>query len=167
MKIPKKLNDNLAYMLHRTALNYQLLFDREMESLKLSRSQWILLAQLYFCDGINQKDLADLMELGKVAVGKLAQKLEKSGWISRIPDAEDGRAFKLTITPKAKPIVKNLVDLLVMETDYSLEGFSAREIADLRDYLVRIRKNLAQAQPSAKWRAIQQRALKDAQRFVR
>jgi MarR family transcriptional regulator, transcriptional regulator for hemolysin len=158
-KIPKKLTENVAYMLHHAALDYQVHFDAEMQALGLTRSQWLLLAHLHFCDGINQKALADLMEIGKGAAGKLAQKLEQAGWIRREADALDGRAFNLYIETAARPVVANLVELLVIETDHSLEGFSREEIDTLRGYLRRIRGNLAQNPLPKKWLQLKARTL--------
>ncbi len=157
--IPRKLTDNIAFMLHHTALDYQVHFDQQMQSLQLTRSQWLLLSHLYFCNGINQKDLAELMDIGKGAVGKLAQKLEAAGWIRREPDVADRRAFNLHITSKALPVVKNLVDLQLIETDHSLAGFGQEEIEQLRSYLRRIRRNLVEIPPSRKWRGLKDKTL--------
>lgn len=151
MDLSATLTDNLAYMLHGTALDYELYFDREMEALGLTRSQWLLLAHLHFCDGINQKELADLMGIGKGAIGRLAQKLEAKHWIARLPDAEDGRAFKLRIKPRARPLVKKLVDMLILETERSLEGFSAAEVEAIRAQLRRIRRNIQAGPVPPRW----------------
>ncbi len=161
MELPSKLTENLAFMIHGTALGYEMYFDKEMHALGLTRSQWLLLSHLYFCDGINQKALADLMGTGKGAIGRLAQKLESSGWIERLPDSADGRAFKLRIRDKAQPLVKKLVDMLILETDRSLEGFTLREVDALRRYLRRISRNIGEAPVSSKWRAMKKQLLAD------
>lgn len=167
MELPSKIADNIAFMMHRTSLEYELYFDREMHALGLTRSQWLLLSHLYFCDGINQKDLGDLMGVGKGAIGRLAQKLEISGWIDREPDAHDGRAFNLRIRTTARPLVGKLTDMLILETDRSVEGFSAEEVTAIRSYMRRISHNIETAPISARWRSLKKQLLSDVARLKR
>lgn len=151
MKIPKQLAKHVSFMLDRTAKAYQIHFDNQMRNLGLTRSQWLLLAELYHCDGTTQRDLAELMGMGESALGKLAQKLESAGWLERRPDAADGRAFNLYIADRKRDIVANLVTMLIMETERSLEGFSKEERATLMHYLDRIQHNIAAVPPKKKW----------------
>jgi DNA-binding MarR family transcriptional regulator len=122
-----------------------------MRKLGLTRSQWLLLTNLYFCDGTTQKELADLMGLGESSLGKLTQKLQVGGWLERQPHARDGRAFHLCISEQKRPIVAKLVTMLIMETERSLVGFSAEERANLMNYMDRIQANIASVPPAKKW----------------
>ena len=151
MKIPKQLAKHASFMLDRTAKAYQIHFDSQMRNLGLTRAQWLLLVELYHCDGTTQRDLAELMGMGESALGKLAQKLEVTGWLERRPDADDGRAFNLYIAGKKRDIVAKLVTMLIMETERSLEGFTAEERATLMSYLDRIQHNIAAVPPRKKW----------------
>ena len=146
-------------MLDRTAKSYQIHFDSQMRKLGLTRAQWLLLANLYFCDGTTQRDLADLMGLGESALGKLIQKLEATGWLLRIADAKDGRAFNLCISELKRPIVAKLVTMLVMETERSLMGFSAEERANLMNYLDRIQSNITSVPPARRWLTLKSEVL--------
>ena len=151
MKIPKQLSKHASFMLDRTAKCYQIHFDNQMRKLGLTRAQWLLLANLYFCDGTTQKELADLMSLGESSLGKLTQKLEMGGWLERRSDAKDGRAFNLYISDKKREIVAKLVTMMIMETERSLDGFSKEERTNLMDYLDRIQNNIAAVAPAKKW----------------
>ena len=73
-----KVNDQtiaLAYCISDIARYYRTCLDREMAAHGLTRSQWWLLANLQYNDGANQQELAELMEMGKSAVGKLIDQL--------------------------------------------------------------------------------------------
>ena len=159
MDIPKLLGDNIAFMMDRTSRDYQVFFDHEMAELNLTRSQWLLLTQLSFVDGSNQKELADLMGIDKSALGRLALKLEEKGWLRRELDDSDGRAYKLFISDKARPLVRGLVDMLLEETESSLRGFSAQETEALRGYMSRIQANIRKAEPSERWMKIKAKVL--------
>ena len=146
-------------MMDRTSRDYQVFFDQEMAELNLTRSQWLLLTQLSFVDGSNQKELADLMGIDKSALGRLALKLEEKGWLRRELDVSDGRAYKLFISNKAQPLVKGLVEMLLEETENSLRGFSADEIEALRVYMSRIQSNIREVEPSERWMQIKAKVL--------
>ena len=161
MKVPKQLAKHVSFVLDRTAKSYQIHFDNQMRKLGLTQAQWLLLAELYFCDGATQKELADLMGLGESALGKLTLKLEAGGWLERRQDAKDGRAFNLFIAAAKRPLVAKLVHMLVMETERSLVGFSAEEKASLMNYLDRIQNNIASVPPSRKWLNLKADVLKE------
>ena len=167
MELPAELRDNIAFMLHRTSLEYEMYFDREMHALGLTRSQWLLLAHLYFCDGINQKDLGELMGIGKGAIGRLAQKLETSGWIERAPDPHDGRAFNLHIRDAARPLVRKLTDMLILETERSMGGLSGNDVALVRRHLRHLSHNIEHAPVSARWHTLKKQLLADVKKLKR
>lgn len=151
MKIPKKMSENILFILTQTTKASQLYIDKEMAAFGITRSQWTLLAHLYFVDNVNQKELADLMDIGKAALGKLAAKLETKGWIMRVADEIDGRAVRLSITDLAYPMVKKLVDLLFEESDRAITGLSKEDMNQLRGLLNKMRLNMEEVPPSKRW----------------
>jgi DNA-binding MarR family transcriptional regulator len=151
MKIPKKMSENILFILTQTTKASQLYIDKEMAAFGITRSQWTLLAHLYFVDNVNQKELADLMDIGKAALGKLAAKLETKGWIMRVADEIDGRAVRLSITDLAFPMVKKLVDLLFEESDRAITGLDKDDMASLRGLLNKMRLNMEEVPPSKRW----------------
>ena len=161
MKIPKQLTKHASFMLDRTAKSYQIHFDNQMRKLGLTRSQWLLLVQLYHCDGTTQRDLADLMGMGESALGKLTQKLEAGHWLERRPDARDGRAFNLYIADAKRDLVAKLVTMLIMETERSLKGFSQEERTQLMRFLDRIQNNIAEVPPAKKWLSLKAEVLEE------
>ena len=148
------MSENILFILTQTTKASQLYIDKEMAALGITRSQWTLLAHLYFVDNVNQKELADLMDIGKAALGKLAAKLEKKGWIMRQGDEIDGRAMRLSITEMAYPMVKKLVDLLFEESDRAVSGLNKDDMASLRNLLNKIRSNLDETPPSRRWQRL-------------
>ena len=62
-------------------------------------------------DGINQKDLAQMLDIDKSAAGKLLHKLEEKKWITRKPDEKDGRAYNVFLTPKVHHLMEKITTL--------------------------------------------------------
>ncbi len=111
MSVPENLDDNIGFMISDVARLYRLLFDRQMQPLGLTRSQWWALTHIYYLEGIRQRELSELLEIDKSAITKLLARLEAKGWISRIVDETDGRARKIVLSKEIYPIIKRIIDL--------------------------------------------------------
>jgi DNA-binding MarR family transcriptional regulator len=72
--------------------------DRSLRPLGITRSQWWVLAFLSRRDGMTQTALAADLDLTKVAVGGLLDRMEAAGFIERRADQNDGRARRVYLT---------------------------------------------------------------------
>src|SRR6201993_5559851 len=81
----------LGFLIHDVSRLRRSAFDRVLKPLNVTRSQWWVLAYLSREDGVTQSQLAEELDLGKVAVGGLIDRLEKSGLVRRDPDPLDRR----------------------------------------------------------------------------
>ena len=55
---------------------------------------------LYAKEGVTQSELADLMELEKLTLGRLLDRLEEKEWVERRADELDRRVNRLFLTDK-------------------------------------------------------------------
>ena len=51
-------------------------------------------------EGMRQKEIAEIMEIGASATSQMIDKLEKDGFVKRIPDPDDRRATRIILTEK-------------------------------------------------------------------
>ena len=72
--------------------------DRALKPLGITRSQWWVLAFLSRRDGMTQTALAADLDLTKVAVGGLLDRMEAAGFVERRADQNDGRARRVYLT---------------------------------------------------------------------
>src|SRR2546429_4247595 len=79
----------LGFRIHDVSRLRRSAFDRCLKPLNVTRSQWWVLAYLSREDGMTQSQLAEELDLGKVAVGGLIDRLEKSGLVRPDADASD------------------------------------------------------------------------------
>lgn len=49
-------------------------------------------------EGMRQKEIAEIMEIGASATSQMIDKLEKDGFVKRIPDPDDRRATRIILT---------------------------------------------------------------------
>ena len=98
----------LGFLIHDVSRLRRSAFDRCLKPLNVTRSQWSVLAYLSREDGMTQSQLADELDLGKVAVGGLIDRLEKSGLIRRDADASDRRVNRIFLEPKSKQLIARM-----------------------------------------------------------
>lgn len=79
--------------------------DRALKPLGITRAQWWVLAFLSRRDGMTQTALAADLDLTKVAVGGLLDRMEAAGFVERRADQSDGRARRVYLTRAGAKLV--------------------------------------------------------------
>lgn len=98
----------LGFLIHDVSRLRRSAFDRCLKPLNVTRSQWWVLAYLSREDGMTQSQLAVELDLGKVAVGGLIDRLEKAGLVRREADAADRRVNRVFLEAKSKQLVARM-----------------------------------------------------------
>jgi DNA-binding MarR family transcriptional regulator len=98
----------LGFLIHDVSRLRRSVFDRCLKPLNVTRSQWWVLAYLSREDGMTQTQLAEELDMGKVAIGGLIDRLEKSGLLRREPDATDRRVNRVFLEPKSKQLIARM-----------------------------------------------------------
>lgn len=83
----------------------------------LSRPQYRVLIFLDRNPGITQARLAELLDVEKMTVTGLLDRMEKRGWVERRRDPNDRRAYSLHLLPPARPIVDQLESMIAQWQD--------------------------------------------------
>ena len=100
--------ENIGLLIHDVGRLLRVLYDRQMASIGLTRSQWLLLTYLFFKDGINQKELASLMDMEKAPLSRLLDRMEIKGWIIRRTESKDRRVKNIYLSETVKPLIKSI-----------------------------------------------------------
>lgn len=98
----------LGFLIHDVSRLRRSAFDRVLKPLNVTRSQWWVLAYLSREDGMTQSQLAEELDLGKVAIGGLIDRLEKAGLLRREADASDRRVNRIFLEPKSKQLIARM-----------------------------------------------------------
>ncbi|HVM81851.1 MAG TPA: MarR family transcriptional regulator [Stellaceae bacterium] len=133
-----------GFLLHDIARLLRKRFDQRARVLGLSRAQWQVLAHLHRHEGINQRGLAEILEIESVTLGRLVDRLEADGWIERRADPGDRRARRLFTTAKVAPVLERMWALGAMTREEALAGLMAAERQILFAALEKIRGNLSE-----------------------
>ncbi len=118
------------------------MFDRALAPLGITRSQWWVLAFISRKDGLPQTQLANELDVGKVAVGALIDRLESSGFVIRQADPVDRRVKRVYVTKQAR----GFLEKLRKETDKFnariVNGIDRKQLEAASDALLAMKRNL-------------------------
>ncbi|UCC11230.1 MAG: MarR family transcriptional regulator [candidate division WOR-3 bacterium] len=109
----------------------------------LNPAQGRIIFVLWHTDRIPISELAQKTSLGKSTLTSMIDRLEASGYVTRIPCSEDRREILIERTDKDKAFEKIYTRLSGDMTRLFYHGFSNKEISQFEDCLVRIYENLA------------------------
>lgn len=98
----------LGYLIHDVSRLRRVTYDRELAPLGITRSQWWVLAFISRNDGLPQTDLANELDVGKVALGSLIDRLQSSGFVERRADEKDRRVKRVFLTDKARQLIERI-----------------------------------------------------------
>ncbi len=139
----ESLERNIGFLLHDTSRLMRKSFDRRVASLGITRSQWQVLAFVYRDQGLTQSALAEVMDVGKVTLGGLLDRLEAKGWIERHPDGDDRRIKRVFTAPGADQVLAAMRGPAMDLYAQAFDGFSERQRDTLIDALLKLKENLA------------------------
>lgn len=87
-----------GFLVHDVSRLRRIVIDRALKPAGITRSQWWVLSFLGRRDGMTQTALASDLDLTKVAVGGLIDRMQASGFVERRPDQRDGRIKRVYLT---------------------------------------------------------------------
>ena len=134
----------IGYLIADLSRLFGRVFDRRSAHLGLTRVQWRALKRIHQNEGISQAELADLLDMEPIAVGRVIDRLQKSGFIERRGDPGDRRVWRLHLLPQSMAVMGDIEAVAsVVRTDCQV-GVDPAELAIALKVLGQIRENLSQ-----------------------
>lgn len=108
--MPLDLDDavRFGFLVHDVSRLRRVAIDRILKPLGVTRSQWWVLTFLSRRDGITQTALAADLDLTKVAVGGLLERMQVAGLIERRSENLDARVRRVHLTRAGNRLIKRI-----------------------------------------------------------
>jgi MarR family transcriptional regulator, transcriptional regulator for hemolysin len=135
----------LCFLLHDVARLLKKRLEQLFRGSGLTRSQWQVLAYLAQNDGINQRGLAELLEIEPITLGRILDKLGTLGLIERHPHPTDRRTWLLHLVEAAHPKLERVCELGDVTRSEALAGVSEADRQRLLKTLEAMKANLIEA----------------------
>ena len=139
------LDQNLGYLLSRTASLLDLMFQRSIneKGYSVTVHQWRILQKLYDSNGLSQVELGKLLDKNGPNVTRILDIMEKNDLICRNTDPEDRRKFLIHLTAKGREMKEKIAPLSRSSREKALKNISQGDLKKLREVLNRIYENMA------------------------
>ncbi|API61113.1 MarR family transcriptional regulator [Tardibacter chloracetimidivorans] len=128
--------------MHDVARQFRQIFDQRVRALGVTRPQWRALLNIARREGITQSELADLLEVERISLCRMVDRLSDVSLVERRADPHDRRVWRLHLTPKARAIVAQLNEIGAGVEGEAMWALTAAEQTMLRETLDRIRVQL-------------------------
>jgi MarR family transcriptional regulator, transcriptional regulator for hemolysin len=137
----------IGFLVHDVSRMRRTLFDQRLKDLNITRAQWSALASLsrHESEGVIQADLARELEVGKVTIGGLIDRLESSGIVERRGDPADRRTRRVYITDKGFDIIEQMQSIGRELNAVIMKGLTLDQIHSAEDVLHAMKVNLREA----------------------
>jgi DNA-binding MarR family transcriptional regulator len=134
----------IGFLIHDVSRLRRTAFDQRMKPLGLTRSQWWVLSGVsrHGEHGIAQTELSKVLDLGKVSVGGLIDRLEERGFVERRPDSSDRRVNRVYPTAKGSAVLKKMEQVGVEMNAKVMKGISVTNQHLLAELLHTMKANL-------------------------
>jgi MarR family transcriptional regulator for hemolysin len=138
----KASDSTFAYLMQDVTRHLRKHFDRRATRFVLTRAQWRALKTIRRREGLSQTELADYLDMQPIPVGRVIDRLEKTGYVERRADPDDRRCWCLHLTPKAHAIVDEMEVIASGLRDEALRGIACADFETLLRVLAQLKDNL-------------------------
>jgi DNA-binding MarR family transcriptional regulator len=138
MKLPKNLSARSSYLLGRAAASVQALGERDLEPLGITPREYSVLGVLADRSPLSQTQVAEILGLDRTTILKLGATLERKRLVVRERDANDARAYAMSLTPAGARLREDAFELLLACEARFLTPLSRSERKQLHDLLARL-----------------------------
>jgi DNA-binding MarR family transcriptional regulator len=138
------MTESVGFLLSDVSRLMRRRFDERARSSGASVTQWRVLKILERKPGLNQGQIAELLEVEPITSCRMIDRLEEAGFVERRRDPADRRAWRIHLTDNAQPVLEELHELAGEMIEDALEGLSQPQRDALIASLETIRSNLIQ-----------------------
>ena len=133
-----------GFLIHDVARLRRTVFDQRLKPVGITRSQIWVLSNLSRHDGegISQVELARLLDMGKVTLGGLIERLEQRGLVERVADKVDRRAKRVKMSFEGKTLFDNMRAVAEQVNAEVMKGIPSHEQQVFVEVLGKMKRNL-------------------------
>jgi DNA-binding MarR family transcriptional regulator len=138
------LEDVIIFQIEKTSKAARKYSQREFDlmGIDITVDQWVILKFIEENEGRSQKELADTSIKDAASITRILDILSRKGWVIREALPDNRRQYGIHLSKQGKAFITQNMELINRHRAKSLENFGQQEIEQLKEYLLRIQKNL-------------------------
>jgi MarR family transcriptional regulator for hemolysin len=148
---PAALQPNVGALLHDVSRLIRRRFERRARQfgMAITRLQAAVILHIARNEGISQATVAAVLDIEPIALVRMLDRLHEEGFVDRRPHPTDRRVRTLWLTPRAWPLIRNILDINAAIREEACAGLTPVERDRLINVLDHIKGNLAVAEEAA------------------
>ncbi len=133
---------SFAYLLQDLTLLLRKHFDRRAARYELTRAQWRALRMLNKRQGISQAELAQLLDMEPIAVGRVIDRLHAAGFVERRAHPGDRRRWQLHLTARAEGVIDGMEQIARSIRRDATRGLERTQLLEALGVIEHMKRNL-------------------------
>lgn len=125
----------------------QMYYDHMLKDYGLGSGQYIYLVNLFSHNGINQRDLSNIVKMDKTTTTRAVAKLIEQGYVTKQTNETDKRAYNLYTTPKAEAMKDILMNIMAGWNNIMLSSLDDEEIKTLIRLMDKVSQSIESSMP--------------------
>lgn len=135
--------NSVGYWIFATAHEFSCALNEELQTHGITYRQWEVLAWLSYAGDLSQADLAERIGIEAPTLVGVLDRMERDGWIQRVPSAADRRKNIVRPTPKVEPLWNQMIACGLRVRGRALAGITSEQLETMLAVLSAIRANLS------------------------
>ncbi|MBX3443695.1 MAG: MarR family transcriptional regulator [Planctomyces sp.] len=135
-------DNSVGYWICTTSHTLRRALSTRLAEEKMTLRQWEVLAWLSRKGELSQTQLAECLGIEPHTLTGVVTRMERDGWLKRVPCPTDRRRFSVHPTPRAETVWARAAEWCHEVRQQALIGFSDAEIRSFKGMCERIQQNL-------------------------
>ena len=124
-------------------LKYDAFLKEKLKDHDLTTGDLTYLINIFYHEKLSQRQLADILYVSEANVAKIVKRLEKKGYIERVPDESNKSRKILNLTQKGKLTTYSLINITYEWENNITNSFSEEQVSNLKKILYELNQNSA------------------------
>lgn len=136
-----QLERGFGFLVHDIARQLTSVLDERLKPYGLTRTHWRAVLYIWRTPGISQTELSEILDLSRMGVTGLVDRMESKGLVSRKDDETDRRVKRVYLTDPTAELVPVIITLGRETIDDFFEGIDEAESDLLTNLLLKVKQN--------------------------
>lgn len=133
---------SLGKQISHISRNIRWMIQRDLESIGVGSGQHFFLHLIEQHPGITQNEVSRMTDIDKATAAKGLAKLERRGYLRRVPDRDDRRIRRLYLSEAGEAVMPQIAATLRRVTEVCSTDLSSEELEELFDLLDKVEASL-------------------------
>jgi MarR family transcriptional regulator, transcriptional regulator for hemolysin len=137
----EEMDTSFGFLVHDVARQMTAVMDKRLSKHGLTRAHWRAVLYIWRTPGISQTELSEILDLSRMGVTGLLDRMEIKGLVSRKDDPSDRRVKRIYLTEATQELVPSITALGREMVDEFFTGINAKDQKTLLNLLVQVKHN--------------------------